>query len=194
MVPLSRLTPKLLTYVVSPILILLLFLIQPTSATLSCDGEGQIFFNPEIIERETISIPCTLSSTIPLNASCVASVYFDNELISTYPEIIDVREFGRTEFVEILSDNKIESFVVNFANRDLLHFENFSWEIWCKESSGQFHIATGNMIVEYPFSEPVLDWSMNIFQRDSSILIGLFLMLIFLSILAIIIYKVVSNR
>ena len=174
--------------------ILLILLIPSIKATLTCEGEGQVFFKPEFIERDTLSIPCTLQSLNPINASCLVSVYFEDELISVYPEIDDLDWFGRTSYIEIASSNKDESFVAYIPNKDLLHFTNFTWEVWCKELDGTFHLATGSIVTEFSFAEPIVDITVTFLKRDVGIVIGMFFIIIIIVGLAIILYKVVANK
>ncbi len=185
--------PNRLSPVVILVLALCLFL-PSASATLTCEGEGQAFFIPEFVEKETISIPCTLETLNPINASCVAMVYHEGELISVTPEIQDIGLFGRSSYIEVDSDNTIESFVVTLSNKDLLHLTEFGWEVWCKESVGTFHSSEGNLTTEYPFAEPVVRKSIVFMQRDVGQLVGLFFITIIVLIIFGLAVKVVLNR
>ncbi len=178
-----------------PCLLLVTFfilLLPFTSATLTCEGDGQAFFMPEQIKDRTISIPCTLSSTPPFNASCVGSLYFQGDLISTYPAIEDVGLFGKTPYVEISSNNVAESFTIEWSNRDLLSYTTFEWEVWCSEMSGNIHSDSGTLTTEYPFTEPILDKSLTFFQRDNGLLLGGFFTLLILGVLVIVLIKVAT--
>lgn len=178
----------------SKILILLALIFLPTlaHAQLTCRGEGQAFITPEYFEKDTISIPCRLTSEVSLNASCVGAIFFEGELLSTYPELTDIDLFGREAFVTLNKNKNTSSFVISFMNRDLLHGANFSWEVICKEFNGRYYSTNGSFVVEYPFAQISLGWVMTLFQRDFPLLMGLLFLLIFILVFVYFMLKVMG--
>lgn len=157
----------------SLIMIMMVLILVPsvfsTLESVSCFGDGQAFFMPEIVEERTISIPCIVEGDEPINVSCVAVIYFEDEIISTYPPIEDVKLFGRSNLVRHSTDQDSSSFVVKFANRDLLHLGNFSYRVTCGDDEGNLNYTEGTILTEYPFSEPVVDTTRTFFQRDFAV-------------------------
>lgn len=171
-----------------PFLILMLMAMIPlASAQLDCLGTGQAFMKPEYLEDDTISIPCsfsTINASDTVNISCVSLIFFEGDLISTYPEITDIDLFGRSRTINLASEASSASFVMKFKNRDLLNLFNFTWKVICKDDNFTYYEDSGEFKVEYPFVEPAFKGVMTIFQRDGARLIAL-MFLIILGIIAI---------
>ena len=171
-------------------LVVIFTLILPNAfAQLTCEGEGQAFFIPEYLQKSSISIPCSLSvSSAPLNASCLAFIEYEGDLISTFPEIVEIDLVGRESFIELASSGTSTSFTVNFKNRDLLHLVNFSWTVWCNADA--FYSSEGSFITEYPFAETSFEKFQTIFIRDSTQVIVIFLTAIIAFLAALFVIKV----
>lgn len=169
-----------------PILILIIMAVIPlVSAQLDCLGTGQAFMKPEYLAQDTISIPCsftTLNATDIVNISCVSLIFFEDDLISTYPEITDIGLFGKSRTINLVSGASSASFVMKFKNRDLLNQFNFTWKVICKDSNFRYYEDSGQFKVEYPFAEPAFKGVMTIFQRDGARVIALMFLIILIII------------
>ena len=162
--------------------------------SLTCEGEGQIFFKPEYVEERTISIPCYLYVEPIVNASCIGYIEKDGELISVYPKIEDVGLFGRSATIQLSSDGPRVSFVVEFPNRDLLNLENFTWTVKCGTNDDSILTKTGDIVVEYPFSESMIDPIMTLSLRDTGQVFGLAFFIFFFAAFLVFLWKVVLHR
>jgi len=136
------------------------------ATSLSCGGEGQAFIHPEYLEERTITIPCTVSGTAPVNETCLGMLLFENQLISTAPAVQSINLFGKSSFYQVQTTHSSASFVVDFSNRDLLHLRQFEWKVVCRDTSNNELTSNGTFTTEYPFSEVAVAPVLDTFFRD----------------------------
>lgn len=160
-----------------------ILMVLPANASLSCNAGEEAFFLPNLLERESITLPCTVEVDQTTNVSCVGMIFFQGDLLSTYPPIEDVQLKAKEAYLTLHDVEESDSFTMSFSNTDLLHEENVTWQVWCKNAQGISYGTEGHFITRIKPAEPITDHFLTFFSRDAGftwiwILLILFIIII----------------